>query len=820
MIDTTLRLKLIRAGASAVAFLFTLGLVYAAAKSWLQPLIAWSSARVPLDIGKDLIGQVRDAGAIGLSLAAGTMAARAAWRWAGRLLVALHPASDFGLAVIHQAMEELAEAVSVRLDHETARWDLWRAPLVVTVRSTERAVQADARGVLPGSAEARLRLRADSDSVAELLTGLPHGHLVILGEPGAGKTIMAMRVALDLLVDRAPTEPVPVYFPMAAWNPAVRLDHWITGRIAQDFPGLAKRYGTRLVQHLVETGRILPVLDGLDEATGKATHEIIKNIDRSFTARMRFVLTSRTAEFEEAVRESQQYLSRAAVLEIDPVEATSAAEYLTRTVGDTRRWQPLIDELIAEPDGPVADALRTPLMLFLVRSTYEDTQTDPAELIDHTRFESTGAIEGHLLDSFVTAAYDSGERQRYRERKARRWLATLAHGGREIRWWGFASRTPVAWMAILLAFWGSLVTYMALGPILAVLYGGLACWALVKAREFLSDLYAEVLTDDLRTGVRSHLRRYRLLSTVITLAVAVGVGSLVGLWLVSGVRLAPDRARGFALAVGLLFGLTTFFDSVWGSYFLSRLYLGVTGRLPLRLIRFLEDAHRRGVLRQPSGAYQFRHARLQDWLRWNTRVRLPDGGWHPVNAPASRVRLLARLLRAPMLSLAAQLIVVLVATLPALVVDVDQLRFRAGTRPKVVDESLCNPQGGGCLDRVRWHWSLPPGSTETTEFYAQDGSFLMRYAYNGLTEDGVKIAGCPAARIEISAGDGRNEVYGTAVVDATKDFAFGEWASGRRFDTVSITFRRLDSAPCTADLVWTNPSLKIDKKAQIREFLS
>lgn len=37
-------------------------------------------------------------------------------------------------------------------------------------------------------------------------------------------------------------------------------------------------------------------------------------------------------------------------------------------------------------------------------------------------------------------------------------------------------------------------------------------------------------------------------------------------------------------------------------------------RLPLRLMRFLEDAHRRGILRQSGGAYQFRHRLLQEHL--------------------------------------------------------------------------------------------------------------------------------------------------------------------------------------------------------------
>lgn len=54
--------------------------------------------------------------------------------------------------------------------------------------------------------------------------------------------------------------------------------------------------------------------------------------------------------------------------------------------------------------------------------------------------------------------------------------------------------------------------------------------------------------------------------------------------------------------------------SAWGWLLVTRLWLCGTGRLPWRLMRFLEDAHRRGVLRRAGALYEFRHARLQERL--------------------------------------------------------------------------------------------------------------------------------------------------------------------------------------------------------------
>ncbi len=65
---------------------------------------------------------------------------------------------------------------------------------------------------------------------------------------------------------------------------------------------------------------------------------------------------------------------------------------------------------------------------------------------------------------------------------------------------------------------------------------------------------------------------------------------------------------------GFAAGLTVLLSRAWGAFVLSRIWLALLRKVPLRLMRFLDDAHRRGVLRQVGGVYQFRHARLQDRL--------------------------------------------------------------------------------------------------------------------------------------------------------------------------------------------------------------
>ncbi len=79
------------------------------------------------------------------------------------------------------------------------------------------------------------------------------------------------------------------------------------------------------------------------------------------------------------------------------------------------------------------------------------------------------------------------------------------------------------------------------------------------------------------------------------------------------------------LMYGILFGLAAgavgVLSRAWGGFVISRTWFALRGRLPWRLMRFLDDAHRRGVLRQSGAVYELRHVKLQDHLA-HTSVRV------------------------------------------------------------------------------------------------------------------------------------------------------------------------------------------------------
>jgi predicted NACHT family NTPase len=89
-----------------------------------------------------------------------------------------------------------------------------------------------------------------------------HVTLLVMGEPGAGKTTVLLQLVSDLLVRAELDEahPIPVVFSLASWFGDQEIGEWMVNE-------LSNRYEVprRLGNQWLHTGHLLPLLDGLDE---------------------------------------------------------------------------------------------------------------------------------------------------------------------------------------------------------------------------------------------------------------------------------------------------------------------------------------------------------------------------------------------------------------------------------------------------------------------------------------------------------------------------------------------------------------------------
>jgi hypothetical protein len=399
------------------------------------------------------------------------------------------------------------------------------------------------------------------EDLHELYAGLPSGRLVVLGEPGTGKTSATVLLLLTALryresqveADRH-NVPVPVLLTLAGWNPAHEtLEEFAARRLARDYSVLrAPADDTDIATRLIQVGRVALFLDGLDEMPPQSRPLALKAIDQQL--KLRLVLTSRPDEYEEAT--AAQQLHRSTVIELLAVDSETAGSYLLqdRPRRDRPGWEQIVACLRGDPDHPLARALDTPLMLTLVRAAYPPG-SDPTELLDPKLLPTTAAMEQHLLDQLLPSAYRDAEPSttRYTLDDARRWLTHIAEqmssGATYDLTWPHISRWIPPWV-------GRGVFGLLLGTIV-----GCAAWLAAQSTPSIGDnplvplIWGVGAAGAYSVGAELDARfsKTPVVGMILGVASGVWIGLLGGL--AAGLWLAPKTSPVVGLTIGFAAGV-------------------------------------------------------------------------------------------------------------------------------------------------------------------------------------------------------------------------------------------------------------------------
>ncbi|HZM82753.1 MAG TPA: NACHT domain-containing protein [Candidatus Limnocylindrales bacterium] len=289
---------------------------------------------------------------------------------------------------------------------------------------------------------------ADLSALADLYLALPNRRLVVLGSPGSGKSVAVIELTLALLDERRDGEAVPVPLQLASWNPAIDLNEWLAQQLIENYSLTSdqRRSPQAIARGLVENGLVLAVLDGLDEIHEDLWSSAIKRLNLSLDEAQPVILTCRTDDYRATVR-GGTVVAKSYALELQPLDSDTARRYLTEASpgGDASvAWAEVFGRVRAEPAGPLAETMRSPLMVSMAREIYCDSPHDPRDLLDG-RFDSQDALELHLLSKLVPATYQQ-ERTirpalaRWPDRRPEAWLRYLAvrgsgPGNPNVAWW-------------------------------------------------------------------------------------------------------------------------------------------------------------------------------------------------------------------------------------------------------------------------------------------------------------------------------------------------------------------------------------------------
>ena len=465
-------------------------------------------------------------------------------------------ADSLAVAVTEQWTRAALERQLLQPEPIPVQWERSSRPLAGPVSAAVESRQFSPLPGLPPAVSGQLR-RGRLQDLHAVYGSLGSGRLVIIGEPGSGKTGAAVLLVLAALEYRQQVHsrdrqlvPVPVMFTLHGWDPSTqRVGDWLAARLQETYPLFAGKGGKAEAAELVKAGRIAVILDGLDEIAEELRPVALRALSQQ--AALRVVVLARSFEMAAAAR--QGFLEGAAALELQAVDAAAAADYLTHVQLDPppRGWSELTGRLRREPGSPIAKALRNPLTLTLLRDTYRSGD-DIRELLDFC--DAVGDVSGediqdHLLDRVLPAAYTpppGAAPPRYELEQAQRALGYIAagmsqEGTRDLAWWRIPSWAPAAPRVIATGVVFGLV--FALGrPVYGLVAGPLAA-------------YLYFLGDRGKSPVQRAPLRWRHLlsrnSLVPGLQYALVGGALCGLF---GLAAGIGAGRTAALAAGIGIG--------------------------------------------------------------------------------------------------------------------------------------------------------------------------------------------------------------------------------------------------------------------------
>ena len=294
-------------------------------------------------------------------------------------------------------------------------WDVAPSRLMGKWQDIRRPYRSN--GVVPTAAPTAVTgidISGGTNDILSIIDMVPSRRLAFLGKAGSGKSTVLKLACSDMIAYGHGSWPVPAPLDMITWNPSREsLDHWVDVALQKRYISARGRVerGLSLSRALVETGKILLVLDNFDEMSPVNR---IAALNEFKASPMPFLLASRLSEFEDAVSRGALPSDTAAVILRD-LDVSQVRDYVARLAekdqSRSQGWKEVAAHLGSPGSGaadPLRAALSTPRMIELLKTTYVTREsTNPAELLNGREFPDSESIERSLLAGAFGGAADS-----------------------------------------------------------------------------------------------------------------------------------------------------------------------------------------------------------------------------------------------------------------------------------------------------------------------------------------------------------------------------------------------------------------------------
>jgi serine/threonine protein kinase len=251
-----------------------------------------------------------------------------------------------------------------------------------------------------------------NESIASVFDRM-NGKLLILGDPGSGKTTTLLNLARDLLL-RAELDkqhPIPVVLNLSSWSEdQLPLTEWLVEELNGKYQ-VPRKVGKKWV----EGEELLLLLDGLDEVAENVRDACVQAINayRSEHGFVDVVVCSRIKDYESL---SGQLKLNGAIV-IQPLDDEQIVQYLDGLGADVA----IVSNLIAR-DKQLHELAQSPLMLSIMILAYQGVAAD-----DVPNFDNVESQRQHLFEVYVQRMFERriGEKS-YTKEETQHYLSWLA----------------------------------------------------------------------------------------------------------------------------------------------------------------------------------------------------------------------------------------------------------------------------------------------------------------------------------------------------------------------------------------------------------
>jgi len=247
-----------------------------------------------------------------------------------------------------------------------------------------------------------------SDKPIEAIFGEAAGQLLILGDPGTGKSTKLIELAQALLnsAESAPTKPIPVILNLSSWtrNQAA-LGEWIQSELLHLYGVSRPR-----ARQWVEGEEIVPLLDGLDEVAAEQQSACVEAINTH--RRQRGLQPMAVCCRREEYSNLPAPLDLAGGIEVEPLARVEVETYLDKHGSKLQRVREALRD-----DPQLWDLMNTPLML---------TVLFLASGVEGNEARSEPDPRRRLYLRFVSKMLDGPRNRQFSKKRALRWLGWLA----------------------------------------------------------------------------------------------------------------------------------------------------------------------------------------------------------------------------------------------------------------------------------------------------------------------------------------------------------------------------------------------------------